>query len=175
MTRSQQIEAALELISPPTGRRDQCRGNIEYLLDDMGSNANLKSTRAKAGARAWGAYHRALCRLLVTHDKLEATGWGGRIERAAIERAIHATTPERYRNERAQSEAYAAGSEQARAVALAHDLLTQWWGSEFITTTRKGPWWRLSAIFFGDPDADLYRYLRAFSNTPRAKISQQVF
>lgn len=189
MTRAQQIEAALELISPPPGRRDQCRGNIEYMLDDMaavsGSNADLKSIRAKAGARAWEAYHRALCRLLVTHDKLAAAGWGGysQIERAAIERTISATTPEQYRRKRARHEAYAChpghlpsdGREQTLAVALAYDLLMQWWGSEFITTTRKGPWWRLSAIFYGDPDADLFRYLRAFSNTPRAKISQQVF
>jgi hypothetical protein len=105
MTRAQQIEAALELISPPAGRRDQCRGNIEYMLDDMaaisGSNTALKRTRAKAGARAWEAYHRALCRLLVTHDKLEATDWGGQIERAAIEHACRATTPEQYRRARA--------------------------------------------------------------------------
>jgi hypothetical protein len=66
--------------------------------------------------------------------------------------------------------------EQTRAVALAHDLLMQWWGNDaFITKTRNGPWWRLSAILYGDPDADLYRYLRAFSNTLGAKISQQVF
>jgi hypothetical protein len=195
MTREQQIEAALELISPPPGRRDQCRGNIEYMLDRMaaasGSNVDLKAIRAKAGARAWEAHHRALRRLLATHDKLTAAGWGGKIERAAIERAIHATTPEQYRRERARHEAYAcsinlahpsydaspsAGLEQARAVDLAYDLLMQWWDSdEFITTTRGRPWWRLSAIFYGDPDADLYRYLRAFLNTPGPKISQQVF
>jgi hypothetical protein len=174
MARQEQVEAALKLIDPPPDRRDQCRGHIEYMLGE--ASDDLK--RARAGAKEWKAYHLALRRLLVTHDRLEATGWGGWIERAAIERAIDATTPEQYRRERARSEAYAdfAGSEQACAVALAHDLLTQWWNNDdLITTTRKGPWWRLSAILYGDPDADLYRYLRAFLNTQRTKISQQVF
>jgi hypothetical protein len=39
----------------------------------------------------------------------------------------------------------------------------EWWGSdEFISTTRKGTWWQLSAILYGDPDADLFQHLRAF-------------
>ncbi len=52
---------------------------------------------------------------------------------------------------------------QERAVENAYDLLTQWRGDEKLVTTRRGKWWRLAAILYGDPDADLFRYLRTFA------------
>jgi hypothetical protein len=77
---------------------------------------------------------------------------------AHIESAIKATEPRRY-----ELLYRARGTKPTFAVALAYELLMEWWGSdEFISTTRKGTWWQLSAILYGDPDADLFQHLRAF-------------
>ncbi len=169
MTRAQQIDTALKVLAPPRYKRKHCRSNIEYMLDDVqafsGTSAELRATRSKRTARAWRSYHLAVVRLRATHIALLATGWGGFIELADIERAIQKTTPEECDVRRRAQEMWASlgGLEQKRAVENAYDLLTQWRGDEKLVTTRRGKWWRLAAILYGEPDADLFRYLRTFA------------
>ncbi len=98
VTRAQQIDAALKVLAPPRYERTHCRSNIEYMLDNVqafsGTSAELRATRSKRTARAWRSYHLAVVRLRATHIALLATGWGGFIELADIERAMQKTTPE---------------------------------------------------------------------------------
>jgi hypothetical protein len=171
MTRAQQIEAALKLISPPPGRRDQCGGNIADALDimvDWDGVANVWRARgSKAAHKARRTYYRALRRLQVADKALRAAGGQvpGCLDLTTIERAIKATGPRRY-----QVRYRAGGPKQEAAVLLACELLTEWWGKEFVTTTRKGPWWRLSAILYGDPAYDLFRHLRALKGELNRRI-----
>ena len=163
MTRDQQIKAALEILKLPLTQREAARVSIEKALAVMGSASTIhgivKRNRSRAVTEARDAYYRALCKLRVTHKALLDTGSGmvGVLDLAAIENTIAAfeqsDTPVRY-------EVYpdfAGRWRQGFAVAAAYELLMQWWGSdEFIKTTRKRPWWRLSAILYGDPEADLF-------------------
>jgi len=169
MTREQQVKAALKLSKLRRNRHEAARAIIENALDIMGSTSNLhrmvKLCRSKAVTEARGAYYRALRKLQIAHKALLATGSGmvGDLEHASIENAIAAFEA---RGEPVRYELYpdAAGRwTQGFAVALAYELLMHWWSSdEFISTTRKGSWWRLSAILYGDPDADLFRHLCKF-------------
>lgn len=167
MTREQQVRAALKLSKLPRDKRDRyeaARASIENALDIM-VDATLahnvwKAARSKAAHKAERAYHQALRRLGTTYKAALTTGAGVPLypTLAHIESAIKATEPPRY-----ELLYRARGTKPTFAVALAYELLMEWWGNdEFITTTRKGTWWRLSAILYGDTDADLFQYLRAF-------------
>jgi hypothetical protein len=164
MTREQQVKAALKLSKLPRDRYEAARASIENALDIM-VDATIahnvwKAARSKAAHKAERAYHQALCRLRTTHKAALATGAGVPLypTLAHIESAIKETEPRRY-----ELLYRARGTKPTFAVALAYELLMEWWGSdEFISTTRKGTWWRLSAILYGDPDVDLFQHLRAF-------------
>jgi hypothetical protein len=164
MTRDQQVKAALKLSKLPRDRYEAARASIENALDIM-VDATIahnvwKAARSKAAHKAERAYHQALCRLRTTHKAALATGAGvpPHFDLVRIESAIRASEPRRY-----EVLYRAGGTKPTFAVALAYELLMEWWGGdEFITTTRKGSWWQLSAILYGDPDADLFRHLRRF-------------
>ena len=98
-----------------------------------------------------------------THKSLFATASGIRVDLATIENAI---TAFEQLDALVRYEFYpdfAGRWRQGFTVAAGHALLLHWWGSdEFITKTRGGRWWRLSAILYGDPAADLFRHMRAF-------------
>lgn len=166
MTREQQVRAALKLLELPPARREAGRASIENALDIMTSVGTIhrivKAARSKAAKKARARYYLALCKLRSAHKTLHTTEGVEPPSFNSVESAIASIEnlgePEQY-------ELYpGAGGRwrQAFAVALAYELLMEWWGSdEFIACTRKGPWWRLSAILYGE-DIDLFRHLRAF-------------
>ena len=120
--------------------------------------------RAKAERRAWQRYHRAARNLQAADDALRAVGWGGPLDLAEIKRAVAASTPEAIQKQKdsvAWIEHLYPGTRQQCAVETAHELLKRYRPYD-IVTTRGGAWWRLSAILFRDPEADLFRYLRDF-------------
>lgn len=169
MTREKQIKAALDVLEPPAHKREQCRGNVEYMLDEVAAAfRSAEQHSAKDVTRAWDRYHLALRNLRAGHNALEAVGWRGLIEAGEIERAFEASTPEAIERRKHSAKVFMSfgGSAQERAAECAHELLVQWCGSGKIATTRKGKLWRLAAILFGDPNADLFRYLRVFAHKP---------
>ena len=163
MTRAQQTRAALKLLLLAEGNREACKASIENALDIM-VDATIahnvwKAGRSKAATKAGDVYHKALCKLRVVHKALLAAGGAvpPHLDLVRIESAIRASKPRRY-----EVLYRAGGTKQTFAVALAYELLMKWWGSdEFIKRTRKGPWWELSAVLYGE-DIDLFRHLRAF-------------
>jgi hypothetical protein len=189
MTREHQVQAALELLlMGRKGNRAACKASVENAVDfmvDMDVVSKMwRAKHSKAAQKATRTYHQALRRLQVAHKALLAAGGrvpsgldltrietlqvahkalaaGGRVpdllDLTSIETAIKATEPQRYKV------LYRTGPKEEFAVRLAYELLMKWWGSEeFITTTRKGPWWKLSAILYGNSTYDLFRHLRAF-------------
>jgi len=142
MTREQQVKAALELSELPRHRHEATRASIENALDIM-ADATIahnvwKAGRSKAATKARGAYYKALCKLRVAHKALLAAGGGvpSNLDLARIESAIRASQPRRY-----EVLYRAGGTKPTFAVALAYELLMEWWGGdEFIGKTRRGPW-----------------------------------
>jgi hypothetical protein len=159
MTREQQIEAALKLSKLPPARRAAARVSIEKTLGVMGSarilHGLIKLNRSKAGR----TYHLAFRKFLIAHKALLAIGSEllvSDLPIAAFEAGDKLVQDEFFSD-------FVDRGPQGFAAALAYELLLQWWGSdEFISTTRKGPWWRLSAILYGRRDADLFRHLCKF-------------
>jgi hypothetical protein len=158
MTREQQVKAALKLSELPRHRHEAARASIENALDQH----IFKVSRSAAHTRALKVYRRRRLQLESAHKALCI------IERSACSDAhgMEYVPTKDHPSETWHYELYpGAGGrwKQAFAVALAYALLMKWWGSEeLIKTTRKGPWWRLSAILYGDPTYDLFRHLRAF-------------
>jgi hypothetical protein len=167
MTREQQIKAALEILKLPPGRRAAARVSIEKALDALDCACvlhwKMKFLRSKTATKARDAHYRALCRLRVTHKSLFATARGIGLDLTTIENAITAFEE---LDALVRYEFYPDFDgrwRQGFTVAAGHALLMQYWGSdEFITKTRKGAWWRLSAILYGDENADLFRHMCAF-------------
>jgi hypothetical protein len=158
VTREQQIRAALKLSELPPARREAGRARIETALDIMVSVGTLhtliKACRSAAHTKAIKVYRKRLWQLEQARKAI------------CVVEGVEYVPTKKDPDEPKQYELYpGAGGrwKQAFAVAFAYELLMEWWGGdEFITTTRKGSWWRLSAILYGDEDIDLFRHLRAF-------------
>jgi hypothetical protein len=156
VTREQQVRAAIKLLELPLPRRAECQTDIEKALGIMASvstvHALMKAARSAAYTRALKVYRKRRLQLESAYEALCAITGVGPVPAQNPEPQHYTLYP-------------GAGGrwKQACAVALAYELLMTWWGGdEFVTITRKGSWWRLSAILYGDPAHDLYRHLRAF-------------
>jgi hypothetical protein len=161
LTRERQIERALEILAPPPDKREICRRNIEFMLEDVeafrGNTAKLKLTRSKARTRAWNRYRQTAKRLRADHDALAATGFVPPIK--FDDREIQ-DLERHHRNWLAFI-----GKEEARVVEWARELLRQWHPHERPTTTNGGRWWGLSWVLLGE-NRDLHRYLIACAREP---------
>ena len=152
-----QRDAALELLDPPADQWAKWRSEVDSVLDmleyTVADQDTVMSERSKAFAKAWGTYELGLLRLQNAGRKLQEIGWEPPIDPQVIKQALDWHKPVR-KQKRFVTEA------QKEAVAYAYQLL-QRRGLE-IKTTRGGLWWRLAAILFGNPRADLFQYMRRY-------------
>jgi hypothetical protein len=144
-------------------QRAQLRTDIENKVATIRAEApglaTLAAARSHLTVRTWQTYHRALLKLSKSDalrrvdaaaEALRRLGWRVPVDAGGIKSAVKDTEMQLNWNPQASAvEEY--------AVKLAHDLLAKW-GVKTVTT-RKKPWWKLSAILFGDENADLYRHL----------------
>jgi hypothetical protein len=145
MTREEQLVAALVLL--PDRRED-----IEHALDIMDA-----ATRAVAHARVTKkerrAYSASLRRLAATTRATIDAGGAVALPKSKLDHLIefdadwsaHWSPPSRW-------------LKQQTAVALAYDLL-----DGDVPLSRVSPWHRLAGVLLGDPAADLFRQMRAYS------------
>jgi hypothetical protein len=74
VTRDEQVEAALALLAPAAAKREQCRRNVDLMLDfiDRGCKTvpALKMFGSKEGKAKVRRYANALCELQAAYDAL---------------------------------------------------------------------------------------------------------
>jgi hypothetical protein len=153
MTRYKQINEALNLLAPTPEQRERCRSTIEWALDRMTAHVALDRPTEKA-RRSWIA---DLERIKARRIKYAAAGgdpWA--LPQKAIDRAILAAGLEETVG---TTWFLPPWSKERHAVVLAHDLLSEW-DDRNITISRKGKWYKLSEVLYGDGCPDLYRQLR---------------
>lgn len=164
MTREQITCEALKLLAPPEPRRDECRRDIEAMLNWAESKSqaahNHKVFGSKKGKAGLRRYLKALRDLKAAYDKLDpaikpwfslsetafiagqTTVIGREIGRAGL--FLKITAQPKRSSIRAQA-----------AVEAAHSLLV-WWGHK-AKKTRDGKWERLAKAFGGG--AAVFRHM----------------
>ncbi len=150
---------------------DRVENALDHMQEIIIAQDMRTSEQGKAYSRACESYQCALRKLQAATRKLLATGWGpAPIDPALIERAMNVHRPSRKPKRISNFQGmgpfevfgYISPTEaQEEAVKLAHQLLQR--RGLKITTTRGGLWWRLAAILFGNPRADLFQYMRRYS------------
>jgi len=171
MTRKQKIEEALTLLAPERGKRADCRRDIEWMLnhfeDCTRTSANHQAARVKPTKTAIRRYDAALRRLLRYYEALPTVSKPWFAETTTFYERMRLNTEAGFQPSRPSPHAY----EKREAVQAARDLL-RWWDHK-PTITRNGPWATLSAIIFGDEEADLFDHLRSVSKTPGLVINKR--
>jgi hypothetical protein len=176
VTRDEQVEAALALLAPAAAKREQCRRNVDLMLDfiDRGCKTvpALKMFGSKEGKAKVRRYANALCELQAAYDALGLIKpWFSLTEIACVagnETAV-------IERELAKTEAILA-KPSARpkpeairgkfSVAAAHHLLLRW--GHKASVTRGGRWERLAKALAGD-DLSVFEHVRAFKNRRRSR------
>ena len=159
MTRKQQIKEALALLDPPPPEREDCRRDIERMLDRMeGVSRVVKYAVTKKSMRAYSAALRKMQTASRNHARA-----GGSLTLRGIDQAV------------ASNEAWSRSWQppprwlkHKEAVGAAYKLLARW-TRRGIVVSSTGTWHKLSAILFGDERVNLYRHLRAFAGEWRIR------
>lgn len=138
MDREQQIAGALREIRPADHQK--CRADVEQMLDIIDSET--ETTASKAIKSKVTIVYNAL-------RKIKATGL---VIVPELDKHIEACDLilKRPSNRKADK--------QRLAAAAAQDLLMTHGGK--LTASRRGQWGKLTAILYGDPDANMFQYIR---------------
>lgn len=180
MTRDQQIRKALEVLAPPSQQRDECRHDVERMLDWIerltDTARSFRMTSSKEGKASLKRYCAALRRLRYAYSALDPAikPWFSLAEVAYV-----AGTPTVIDREIEKAEGILAqpsppprrdASRNKFAVAMSKNLL-DWWGHKAVVT-RSGKWAQLAQIMTGDPTVDLFDHLREFKLHPSLSIEK---
>jgi hypothetical protein len=156
MTYEQQIRAALRLLG---SHAPGLHGDIVFFLACIKSSEDFFRVGTKRNKQQLKKIHTALTRaqkeinqlpLFLQHNWF-SPGLEDYIRTVELWLAEPSITAPRHRT----------APKQKTAVQYAHKLLSK--NGFPIKATRKGLWHQLSAILFGDPRADLFRHMLAFS------------
>ena len=159
MKLEQQIEAALEILSPEFAQRGVVRKNLRKAIKDISSDSivrplskeekatlrRLHSTLRRAGGYVQKLKESSLRFNL--YDPLDLTEAVG-----CCEWELGLPKPKWQ---------YPLSGKEQLAVAYAHALMASF-GKEKATLSRNKAWHRLAAILYGDPEHDLFSQMRSF-------------
>ncbi|MBV9562866.1 MAG: hypothetical protein JOY90_20865 [Bradyrhizobium sp.] len=159
MKLEQQIEAALEILSPESAQRGVVRKNLRKAIKDISSDSivrplskeekatlrRLHSTLRRAGGYVQKLKESSLRFNL--YDPLDLTEAVG-----CCEWELGLPKPKWQ---------YPLSGKEQLAVAYAHALMASF-GKEKATLSRNKAWHRLAAILYGDPEHDLFSQMRSF-------------
>jgi hypothetical protein len=186
LSRPQQIAEALTLLDPREQHRnreleaDERRRLVEDVLDTVDRRvtleASLKGPASKQGKLEIRRHRNALARSQMTYRRLGRANkrW---FSLQAADTQENVTAREiAVANDLLKWSARPSGgkdSSRARAAArLAHRLLERF-GFKHITITRGKAYHRLSAVLFGDRNADLYEHMRAYVHGLRQELGKK--
>jgi hypothetical protein len=172
MRRAEQIAAALALLAPPPSECEECRHDIEQMLDWVDSRSRAaradKTFTSKRGKASLRRYVKALRQLKAAYDALGPSikPWFSLAETAYV-----VGKPTVIDRELAKAEPLLAKSAPPKpnavrakpAVDTAANLL-RWWGHK-VSVTRNGKWERLAQAFAGD-GVFVFEHMRAFKHDP---------
>lgn len=156
MTRDQQIKFALGILNPED--RAECRADIVQMLDiidevmkEEGTMSNSKETKAKVQR-----LHKALDEVQAAYnalpDPLKATVF----KQPDLHSLPAACKLFKSKSLKRPAERQRLATVAAQALLIDYDIKR--------TVTRRGPWYRLAAVLYGDRTADLFAYLREFKD-----------
>jgi hypothetical protein len=176
MTRAEQRRKAVELLTPPPARRDECLRDIDFALNRVSGRGVIvfRVLGSKKGKAGISRYANALRELRAAYQNLDPsirpwfsiTEFSFKVgESTHIEREI--AKAEEFL---AQPSPRSRASQHKAAVAAAYDLLA-WWDHR-ATTTRGGMWAQLAGILIGDAKVDLFDLLRAFRQSPTPTVEK---
>jgi hypothetical protein len=178
LTRNEQIAEAVQHLKPARDRRDECRADVEGLLDVMDTaiiaHEVFAADRSAAASKARRAYNTAARKLLAADKALRAAGWQGPIDPALIEHVIAKSEPTPWKKwELLTNQGWRRLKgpprvvfKQGRAVAFAYELVAKWCGPDKLGHTKRGTWWHVARILLGkrlgERGSDLFRQMLAF-------------
>jgi hypothetical protein len=160
VTRDQQVQAALRLLSPDPERREECERAINEALDWMARETHDAILSTRKYKAVLERYRKALARLELERNAL-----------LQLERGIGSAPPLDLNPSKMYCDAQLRQPPARLALRLANPKyyaawqarnLLQEWSRRRITKTRGGPWAKLAAILYGDQRADLFRNIQGF-------------
>jgi hypothetical protein len=173
MTHAEQIEAALKLLDPPPGEREEWRCQIEHMLDSIDwrcrTAAGLKAPSTKKGKAALRRYVKALHQLQNAYNALPSSlrPWFSLAETAYV-----TGTPTVIDRELAKAELLAKESAPpkrdailGKAAADATDRLLLLLRGRKPSLTRGGEWERVGKVLANG--APVFEHMRAFLRSQR--------
>ena len=168
ITRERQIQLALAILKPTD--RDKGRADIVATLDIVDSLTAVSQNDAflssRSGRLKVQALQRALKQVRIAYEALPDTGRANsvraRVGDIDLQKhldacdAILKSPPSRRTSYGGK---LSPANRHRLAAGCSHYLLLQYNIPQTVTR-KKGAWYRLAAIVYGDPEADLFTYLR---------------
>lgn len=164
MTRDEQVDAAMALLAPPADRRDECRREIELMLDyverhskDAAAFKVFGSKKARGDLRRYAMHLRA-ARDIISELDPAIRPWFlfflGELDQEI-------KTADQWASEESSKR----DAIRVKAALEPTELMLRRWGHK-ATRTRGGRWERLIKIA-ANTHHDVYNHMRAFRRNPR--------
>jgi hypothetical protein len=175
VTRAEQLSEALKLLAPPPSKRENCRRDIECMLDRIDSTSRAVKTHkeftSKRGRPSLRRYAKALRQLRDAHNALPALikPWFSLAETAyvvgeptVIDRELAKVEPLLAKSVPPKRDAV-----RVRAAVEAAYILLCLWGYK-ASLTRNGKWERLAKVPVDG--AYVFEHMRAFKRSKRKPV-----
>jgi hypothetical protein len=147
MEREQQILEALRVIRPRD--RDRCRADVERTLDAIDEETAVEKEPSLAVSKAAKAKARVIYKALRNIERTGVTVISDLQKHIDVYDAILKQPSKRLKRPAVR---------QLLAAVGAQSLLLDYDGN--LSATRSGQWDKLAALLYGEPSANMFRYLR---------------